>query len=161
MRMSDSHSTLMEQAGRVYSSHLPARQRAFTLVEMVTIILIIGILAVVAGPRIFNRSAFDSRGFHDQVISTLRYAQKIAIAQRTSACVTFNTSPSTVTISGVGPACATPLSPAVSVTNNNASFSGLPSAFSFNGLGSPNKSQVIGINSASSIIVEWETGYVH
>ena len=160
MRLSDSHKQAIEQTGHGYGNRLFARQHAFTLIELVTTILIIGILAVVTIPSLFNSRAFDERGFYDQVISTLRYAQKIAIAQRTTACVVFGSN--SVTISGVGPTCATPLSPAVSISSSNASFSPTPATFNFNALGTPSASRVISVlNIASSITVEAETGYVH
>ncbi|MEK7810720.1 MAG: prepilin-type N-terminal cleavage/methylation domain-containing protein, partial [Pseudomonadota bacterium] len=57
------------------------KQRGFTLVELITVMVIVGILAVVALPRFFDKNTFDSRGYADQVISTLRFAQKVAVAQ--------------------------------------------------------------------------------
>ena len=142
------------------NSHARHRTWGFTLIELVTVILILGILAVAAAPRFFNRAGYDNRGFYDQVLATLRYAQKIAIAQRTTACVTFTAN--SVAITGVGPACATALSPAVSVSSSNASFSPTPTAFNFNALGKPTPAQTITISGvASSISVTAETGYVY
>ena len=59
------------------------------MTELITVIVVLGILAAVAAPRFFDRGTFDSRGFYDQTISTLRYAQKAAISQRRLVCVTF------------------------------------------------------------------------
>ena len=66
-------------------------QRGFTLVELITVMVIAGILAVAAIPRFFTKNTFDSRGFYDQVISTLRYAQKAAVAKHRFVCVEFTT----------------------------------------------------------------------
>ena len=77
------------------------RQQGFTIVELITIIIILGILAAIAAPRFFDRNVFASRGFHDQVIATLRHAQKTAIAQRSFVCVAFSAvgvTPGTVTL---------------------------------------------------------------
>jgi MSHA pilin protein MshC len=52
------------------------------MVELIIIILIIGILAAVAGPRFFELDAFRARGFYDEALAALHHAQKIAIAQR-------------------------------------------------------------------------------
>lgn len=59
---------------------LAGHQRAFTLVELVIVIVLVGILAAVAGPRMFDRRAFDTRAFHDELFSAVRYAQRLATA---------------------------------------------------------------------------------
>jgi MSHA pilin protein MshC len=57
------------------------QRNGFTLVEMISMLIIISILALVALPRFFNSQTFDARVFFDQAQSMLRQAQKIAIAQ--------------------------------------------------------------------------------
>src|SRR5674476_652767 len=73
-------------------------QRGFTLIELVMVIVILGVLAVYAAPRMFNSGDFYARGFHDETLSILRYAQKSAIAQRRTVCVAFTTTSATLTI---------------------------------------------------------------
>jgi MSHA pilin protein MshC len=51
------------------------------MVEMIAVMIVVGILAVFAVPRLFNKGSFDARAFSDQTQSMLRYAQKLAIAQ--------------------------------------------------------------------------------
>lgn len=54
--------------------------RGFTLVELVTLITILGIISVSALPKLFNYSVFQERGFFDEALNALRYAQKLAVA---------------------------------------------------------------------------------
>lgn len=59
-------------------------KRGFTMIETVSsMIVIVAILATIVVPRFFDRSAFDERGFYDEVLSAARFAQKLAF---TSGC---------------------------------------------------------------------------
>jgi len=55
----------------------------FTMVELVVTILILGIIATVAGNKFFSRNAFDELGFASAAAASVRYAQKLAT---TSGC---------------------------------------------------------------------------
>jgi MSHA pilin protein MshC len=54
--------------------------KGYTLIELVTVILLVGILAAVAVPRMFDATAFRSRGFYEEVVGAARYGQKLAVA---------------------------------------------------------------------------------
>jgi len=143
------------------------RQAGFTMVELVMAIVIAGIIAAVAIPRFFDSSIFQSRGFADQAQATLRYAQKVAIAQRRFVCATFTANSITLTV-GTTAACGTalpsPSGEASYVINAPAgiAFTPVPADFSFDALGSPSASQSITVaGAADPIVVEAETGYVH
>ncbi|TAF71567.1 MAG: type II secretion system protein, partial [Curvibacter sp.] len=58
------------------AAHCRSGQAGFTLVELVMVIVLLGILAVYAVPRMLNSGDFYARGFHDQSMAYLRYAQK-------------------------------------------------------------------------------------
>ena len=140
-------------------------QRGFTLVELVTVMVIAGVLAAVLAPRFFDNNIFQSRGFADQVQATLRYAQKTAIAQRRFVCVAFTSGSIALTIGSTN-ACGTPLVPPSGGASysiaapSNIAFSPTPTDFYFDATGKPSigTSVVIG---ATAITVEAETGYVH
>lgn len=66
------------------------RRRGFTLVELVMVLVIVGVLAVFAAPRFMERSTYSSLGFYDQTKSTIRYAQKLAVAQNRPVYVRLN-----------------------------------------------------------------------
>ena len=60
----------------------PTAQRGFTLVELVLVILVLGTLSYYAVARMSDRGDTDAHGFAEQLASTLRFAQKAAVAQR-------------------------------------------------------------------------------
>ena len=75
----------------------------FTLVELVVTVMIVGILAVAVVPRFFSANVFETRGYYDYVMSTLRYAQKTAIAQRRVVYAKLDTSNGQVSLCFANP----------------------------------------------------------
>ena len=163
----------------------PARMRGFTLTELIMVIVLMGILAAVAAPKIFSTSDFYARGFHDENLAYLRYAQKTAIAQRRTVCVTFDTGASTMTLAIASAAATTSCASAGTLSGPKgetpvtlSARSGIaystalpPTSFNFDALGQPivaagtgaaQATQTFQIQGASNTItVEAATGYVH
>jgi MSHA pilin protein MshC len=52
------------------------------MIELVTVMVIVGILATFAAAHFIDRKQFDAAEFSDQTKTLLRYGQKIAIAQQ-------------------------------------------------------------------------------
>jgi MSHA pilin protein MshC len=158
-------------------------QRGFTLVELIVVIILVSILAVVAISRFTGVAGFNTQGFNDRVIESLRYAQKQAIAKRRNVCVTFASAAVSFTYAsaaGSGAVCNTNLSgPAgqspYSVVPENKSvvtFSPVPAGLTFSALGQPivtssglplAAAQTITISGdgTRTFSVEPDTGYVH
>lgn len=147
-------------------SSLPGRgshQRGFTLIELIMVVVMLGVLAVFAAPKVFNTGDFNARGFHDETLSLLRYAQKTAIAQRRTVCVTLKATEVTLTMdTGATPdgVCDAPLTPP-NTLRGGTGLAATPSSFTYTGLGSPSAGVSITIVNAGNITVEADTGYVH
>jgi len=154
------------------------RARGFTLVELVTVIIVLGFLAAGLGPRLIGRDAFASRGFYDEAQSVVRYAQKTAIAWRKQVyvCVTATA----VKAGSLNNSCASSLlvHPATGAALTTTAPSGVTLSptgnYRFDGAGrlldnagNPSATITIAVTStiagdpARSIVVEAETGYVH
>ena len=65
--------------------------------------VIAGILAAVAVPRLIGRTSFDTRGFADQLAATVRFAQKLAISQRRDVYVHLSANQATLCYSATAP----------------------------------------------------------
>ncbi|MCQ4297058.1 type II secretion system GspH family protein [Pseudomonas stutzeri] len=55
-------------------------QGGFTVVELILVLMIVGVLAAVVGPRFFDRQVFDERLYFEQSLTAVRYAQKLALS---------------------------------------------------------------------------------
>lgn len=142
----------------------------FTLVELLLVMVIAGILAAVAVPRLTQRSAFDTRGFADQLAATVRFAQKLAHAQRREVHVQFSTNQATLCYAAASP-CTNPApGPGGEKPYTVAAPAGVTivspvAALGFDAGGRPNILARLDIQVNGSgthvVQVERETGYVH
>lgn len=158
-------------------------QSGFTLVELVTIMLIIGILVVVVLPRFDLFRGFDEIGYRDKVRATLEYARKAAVAQRRYSCVSLSGNNLTFTIdqnvpeSYIGGTCPANALALPSVDGNcspaaanricapsSVSIPVGPATLVFSPLGRPSATSyayTVHGDADHVITVEMESGYVH
>lgn len=147
----------------------------FTLVELVVVIAVMAVLAAVASPRFANGDIFETRGDAGLLSSTLRYAQKTAIAQRKQVFVIHTDAvPDVVRLcfdAACNQAVISPETAAAYVftSSKNVNVGSSNAGLGFDGLGRavPNQAASYTVtnrkNNAQSVIVNVEanTGYIH
>jgi len=150
------------------------RAAGFTVAELVAVLIIAGVLAAIAVPRLAGVSAsFDEVRLHDQTLAALRYAQKTAVTMQRRVCVTFTGGTQlalTYSSAYTPPACDTNLMPPAGgsgaaytvVAQGAAGYSGEASFF-YDRIGRPSivVPMSIVISSGRQITIEPESGYVH
>ena len=152
----------------------PDGLRGFTLVELVMVMVLAAVLAIFAVPRFISMSDFNARGFHDETLTLLRYAQKTAIAQRRSVCVVFTADSATLGLdadqnsatgsSGCEASLAGPRgdNPGRVTARSPVVYATTPTAVTFDALGQPGAGQTIQVlGAAQQLVIEAVTGYVH
>jgi MSHA pilin protein MshC len=144
----------------------------FSLFELIIVIVLLSILSVFALSSLFDQDEFAARGFFDDTVNAVRFAQKLAIS--TGCAVQVD-----VTVSGyqldqrascVAGSFDNPVANPVYRNNNYQNFN-MPSGFSlspattitFNALGIPGSDSTITLSGAAtsySFTVSGQTGLV-
>lgn len=151
---------------------MSVRQSGWTLIELVTVLVLLSALAVFAGPRLIGQADINRLQFEQQLLNALRYAHKQAMNSGCAIRVEVRAAsndygiylhdPTSCGSTGFG---SNPLpDPAGGVYAGNAPdgvtiSSGL--AFTFDGLGRPQPAGGSITFNGRRIVVESETGYVH
>lgn len=144
--------------------------RGFTLVEMILALLIVGVLAAVAVPRLVDRGAFQTHGAAAEVRTALRYAQKLALAKNREICVALTATDVRLTLNPTptpGAACSQPVprpgegNPyVVTLPAGVALAPALAFRFDRQGRPSPNVTVNLTVGGSLPVTVTRETGYV-
>jgi MSHA pilin protein MshC len=135
------------------------------MVELITVMIIVGVLAAVALPKFFERGTYDSRAAADQVKSALRFGQKVAIAQRRNVVVQISSSPDVdshcdSSLSAGNVTCS--ISSRVTLANANFTFDALGRLVNGSGVAVAGSIAVGDSTSGlTTVTIEQETGYVH
>ncbi len=88
------------------SDALRRRQRGFTAVEMITVLVLVGVLAVVAMPRMDAGLSLRGAAWRDQVQAGLMQARSQAQGHRRLVCLTLATGELRLAIASANPASA-------------------------------------------------------
>ncbi|MGO4474639.1 Tfp pilus assembly protein FimT/FimU [Massilia sp. 2TAF26] len=84
------------------------RERGFTMVELIVIMVLLGIMAAVAVPRLINSGERGAQVFGDQLVSGLRLAATSARAHRRLVCASLGPKALTLRIAVENPAKSAP-----------------------------------------------------
>jgi len=139
--------------------------KGFTLVEIVTVIVILGVLAVVGASKFASNSTFVESQYHQEMISAFRYAQKIAIASQCDVSIALTASSYNLNYSGTcsgnvkHPAGQKPFSE----SGMNSVITTTANTFVYDAEGNitPSAGGTINVGSVFTITIESVTGFAH
>ncbi|MCA8967006.1 MAG: prepilin-type N-terminal cleavage/methylation domain-containing protein [Gammaproteobacteria bacterium] len=66
------------------------RENGYSLIELISVMVIVGVLAVALLPRFADVDVFASRGYFEEALAATRYAHKLAMASGCSIEVRFD-----------------------------------------------------------------------
>jgi MSHA pilin protein MshC len=130
----------------------------FTLIELVTVITILGVLAVFAAPKFLQSTSFESRTTQDLLLRTAQEAQQLAMTQGSGANVQLQIDNSNkrlriqYTLGGTQTRDY-PIPAGITVTDATLSYTALGDA-------TPASTVVINADTTRRVCIE-TTGYAH
>ena len=150
------------------------RVRGFTAIELITVIVIIGALAVFVIPRL-NPQGFERYGFRQEVLSAARYAQKTAMASSCEVQLSVAAGTDTVSLNfrtgGTDSSCGAGGfgDPVQDPGSGGAFVRSAPGGVDitgggtvvYDGFGDPSNGLTISFATGPAITIEAVTGYAH
>jgi len=86
--------------------HAARAARGFTMVELITVMVLVGVLAVVAMPRLDGALSLRSAAWRDQVQAGLLHARSLSQGHRRLVCVSVATGAVQLSMASANPATA-------------------------------------------------------
>lgn len=150
------------------------RSRGFTIIELVTVLVLVGALAVFVVPRL-STEGFDRYGFRQEVLSAARYAQKTAMASGCDVQLAVSAGADSVTLNyrtgGDDASCGGGGfgDPVQSPSTGGAFALSAPDGVDvtgggnvvYDGFGNPSGGLTISFATGPAITIEAVTGYAH
>ncbi|MDT7836890.1 type II secretion system protein [Aquabacterium sp. OR-4] len=100
----DRHPTASRHSARPAPRQAAAAVRGFTMVELIATVLLLGVLAAVAMPRLGGTLALGGSAWRDQVSATLKTARSLAQGHRRLVCASVATGQVSLAIAATNPA---------------------------------------------------------
>lgn len=151
------------------------RTRGYTIVELITVMVVLGVLSAIAIPRLMGNE-WNGIAWRQEVLSALRYAQKSAVGHRRVVCANVEAGQVTLNIAAANPAAscalafASPDNQAYASRNSAVVAGGMLGTLYFQpdgrittdlaGTAPVGTGSIITITDAANIRIEGETGYV-
>ena len=88
------------------SRRVQRAQRGFSMVELIAVLMLVGVLAVVAMPRMTGTISLRSSAWRDQVQAALLHARTLAQGHRRLVCVVLATGDLRLSLASANPATA-------------------------------------------------------
>jgi len=129
--------------------------RGFTLIELVTVMIIIGILSATILPKFFSSSGYEEYTYRSEIISFLRSAQLRSMQQVNNASCNVIT----VTSTSVSDNCGNQI---IIAGHHQVTFSTNNNTFTFNHQGITGSTINITVTGSKALVLIIESqGYVH
>ncbi len=153
----------------------PITQKGFTLVELVTTMLLLGILSATALPKFFSVSGYQQQVFFDDTLAAVRFAQKLAVATGCNVQVSIAADTYTLTRPTDRTVCTSLSStdfnqavnnpgtgtPPYSINPSGISLTASTSPFYFTALGTASAEVTLTIAGSQTFYVVAATGFVY